>query len=233
MEETHFLQRIKTHIDRLMFSENVFINCPFDKEYSILLRALIFTVRVLGLTPILALNSTDCSRPRLEKIKGMLKNSKYGIHDISRMRTQDGNLARMNMPFELGFDFGLKEALCSELGQKEFLILESQKYDYQKALSDLAGHDIFAHNDEVYDLIKITRNWFVENGATTKRFSPNIIWSRFIDFCTDIYDIRGQQGFLTEDERNEMPINEIIENLNIWISKQNVSTLKPIEEQVD
>ena len=92
------------------FEKNVFINCPFDSEYLKLLRPLLFTVIYVGLHPRIALETADGGQARMKKILGLIRDSKYSIHDLSRMEsTQAGELYRMNMPFELGIDFGCRQ----------------------------------------------------------------------------------------------------------------------------
>ena len=53
------------------FSDNVFVNCPFDEEYLPLLRQLLFTIIYLGLKPRIALEELDSGAPRIQKIIGL------------------------------------------------------------------------------------------------------------------------------------------------------------------
>jgi len=85
------------------FEHNVFINCPFDREYYSLLRPLLFTITYLGFNPRIALESSDSGEMRIEKICALIKSSKYSIHDLSRLKAaKKGEFYRLNMPFELG-----------------------------------------------------------------------------------------------------------------------------------
>ena len=72
----------------MAFEENVFINCPFDQDFYPLLRPLRFTVIYLGLKPRIALESVDSGQPRIEKIVKLIAESKYAIHDISRIEAK-------------------------------------------------------------------------------------------------------------------------------------------------
>jgi hypothetical protein len=91
------------------FQKNVFVNCPFDAEYLPLLRPLLFTVIDLGFAPRIALESLDSGRPRIEKIISLVKESKFAIHDLSRLQaSKKGEYFRLNMPFELGIDVGCR-----------------------------------------------------------------------------------------------------------------------------
>jgi hypothetical protein len=92
------------------FDTNVFINCPFDNDYRQLLLAVIFTALYLGYKPRLSLERADSGENRIDKILDLIIESKFGIHDLSRIESQKGNEHfRMNMPFELGIDFGCKK----------------------------------------------------------------------------------------------------------------------------
>ena len=45
------------------------------------------------------------------------------------------------MPFELGIDYGCRVFRSGKSKGKRFLVLEAERYSYQKSLSDLAGAD--------------------------------------------------------------------------------------------
>lgn len=64
----------------------------------------------------------------------------------------------MNMPFELGIDYGSRTYNDDYRG-KQFLILETDRYRYMRALSDLRGVDIESHEDNAQVLIRRVRNW--------------------------------------------------------------------------
>ena len=128
------------------FDHNVFINCPFDADYLPLLRALLFTVIESGFEPRIASEQADSGIVRVDKIKELIQASRYSIHDISRMEPLgDGDLPRFNMPFELGLDLGCRDFGSGHLSTKRCLILERDRYRYQRVLSDIAGNDIQAH----------------------------------------------------------------------------------------
>ena len=91
----------------LSFEQNVFINCPFDDAYMPLLRPMVFCVYRVGLRPRIALERHDSAEARIEKIIELIQNSKYGIHDLSRIKADKaGEMFRLNMPLELGIDIG-------------------------------------------------------------------------------------------------------------------------------
>lgn len=211
----------------MSFDKNIFINCPFDNDYHSLLRPLLFTVIYLGFTPKIALERSDSGESRLIKICEFIADSKYSIHDLSRMKpSQKEKLSRHNMPFELGLDIGCRMFSNDILKDKRCLILEKkEKYRYMKALSDISGCDIKDHNDDPAKLVRQIRNWFVETVGIKKAPSATVIWYSFMDFTSDFYDKRIFEGFSDED-LNMMPIPEYIEFIKEWCSvKRYDSTL--------
>ncbi|OAV66966.1 hypothetical protein Barb4_02677 [Bacteroidales bacterium Barb4] len=103
------LRKIKDKKDMENFEKNIFINCPFDNDYYPLLRPVLFTVLYHGHIPRIATESFDSGNLRIEKIKVLINSSKYSIHDLSRIEAKKkGDIYRLNMPFELGLDFGCK-----------------------------------------------------------------------------------------------------------------------------
>jgi hypothetical protein len=86
----------------------VFINCPFDHQYQKKFRAIVFTPVYCGFEPRGALEVSDASQNRLDKIMKIMAECHYSIHDISRTQLSEG-LPRFNMPFELGIFVGAKK----------------------------------------------------------------------------------------------------------------------------
>ena len=171
------------------FEKNVFINCPFDDDYKPLLKVLIYVITKIGLIPRLALERNDSAEVRLIKIKDILEESKYSIHDLSRAKSlKEGEYYRLNMPFELGLDFGCKVYNTNEVYKnKKFLILEEERYSTQKALSDMAGADCKCHKGEELGLVNEVRSWFSENGIENLP-SPTHIWDDYNTFLTNLFE---------------------------------------------
>lgn len=198
------------------FEKNVFINCPFDDEYFSLLRPLLFTVVFLGFSPKIASERSDSGEARLNKICEFINDSKYSIHDISRIKSSDKDeLFRMNMPFELGIEYGCRHFSSSHLKEKRCLVLETEKYRFIEALSDLSGSDIKSHNDEPAAIVAAVRNWFIETVGLRNVKSPTVIWYQFNDFMADFYTKRESEGF-TDEDLNMMPVPEFIDFIREW-----------------
>jgi len=63
------------------------------------------------------------------------------------------------MPFELGLDMGARHWGRAELRQKVSLIFDTERFRYQKFLSDIAGQDIASHRGKPHVLIAELRHW--------------------------------------------------------------------------
>lgn len=205
------------------FESNVFINCPFDKEYKSLLRPLLFTVVYLGYTPRLASERLDSAENRVDKICELIYKSKYGIHDLSRLKANEvDEVYRLNMPFELGVDYGTREHGSREMKGKKYLILEEDPYEYKKALSDLSGVDIKNHNNEADEVVRAVRDWFYETAGFDDADYPKVIWNQFNDFTADLFEDRLDEDIPEEDVAEDierMPVSEYIDSVDEWVSE--------------
>ena len=105
------------------FDRSVFVNCPLDEDYDRILRAVRF-----GLIPRIATERGDAGEPRISKILDLIQSSRYSVHDLCRCQARDeGEYYRLNMPFELGLDFGCRRYGAGQLSTKVILVLEEQR----------------------------------------------------------------------------------------------------------
>lgn len=142
------------------YDDSVFINCPFDAEYQEIFRALVFTVHDCGFLARCALEVDDSGEARIAKINRIIRECRHGIHDISRTELDKANnLPRFNMPLELGLYLGAREFGTGRQKQKRSLILDVEKYRFQKFCSDISGQDIKAHEGSADKAIRAVRNW--------------------------------------------------------------------------
>ncbi len=104
----------------------------------------------------------DATQTRIDKLYGIVEQSRFGIHDLSRTELDTVNsLPRFNMPLELGLFLGAKRYGDEAQKKKRCLILDTEEYRYQKFISDLAGMDITAHQGDARNMVECTRNWLV------------------------------------------------------------------------
>lgn len=211
----------------MAFNSNVFINCPFDEEYLQLLRPTLFTVIYLGFTPKIALEGLDSGEPRIKKIISLIEDSKFSIHDLSRIRAERaGEFSRFNMPFELGVDVGCRMFKGARFSTKKFLILETENYRYQRALSDLSGSDIMPHHDKPREIVSVVRHWLAPE-AKLRPPGPSKVYGDFLDFMALNYKILRTHGFSKLDIER-LPAPELMDCVRAWIRSRGRDTVGPV-----
>lgn len=153
---------------------SVFLNCPFDKAFQPLFDAIVFSLLFCGFRVRSALEIRDSGELRLAKIVRLVEQCRFSIHDLSRVELdQESGLPRFNMPIELGIAIGMKYLGRASLRDHLLLVLDSERYRYQRFASDLAGVDIAAHHNRALRALSETRDFLAPNagrnlpGATT------------------------------------------------------------------
>lgn len=168
---------------RSSYNDNVFINCPFDKQYEPIFHAIIFAIFDCGFVPRCTLEEDDASQIRIEKIYSIINACRYSIHDISRTELDSkNNLPRFNMPLELGIFLSAKKFGSGKHNKKSCLILDKKAYRYQKFISDISGQDISAHNNSTKNAIRIVRDWLRGKSRRTTLPDGDVIWKRYQRF---------------------------------------------------
>lgn len=168
------------------YNENVFINCPFDSKYKPLFEAAVFAVYDCGFVARCALEEDDGSQVRVQKIYQIISECRLGIHDLSRIElSRSTRLPRFNMPLELGAFLGAKYFGRNQQRRKACLILDSEKYRYQKFISDIAGQDIQAHGNDPRQVVRIVRNWLRAYSQDSIP-SGGIIWNGYEAFKAEL-----------------------------------------------
>lgn len=149
------------------YERSVFVNCPLDEEYRYLFEAVVFAIQDCGYMVRCALEVANASEVRIDKITRIIGDCRFGLHDISRTDSDAGtNLPRFNMPLELGLFLGAKRFGRADQKSKSCLILDVERYRYQKFISDIAGQDIAAHGGDIRRAISVVRDWL--SSATPK-----------------------------------------------------------------
>ncbi len=199
------------------FESCVFINCPLDQDYEPILQAILFCVVYLDYSPRLSTERKDSGENRLEKIRKLIENSKYSIHDLSRsLATKKGEYFRLNMPFELGIDYGCRQYFGDGRENKKLLILEEKRYLYQATISDISGCDIEAHGGDFEKAVRKVRNWLVSEAGAAAVGASKILGA-YADFQKWNYKRQLAAGFSDEDIQ-DYPTKELLEAMNNWIA---------------
>lgn len=184
----------------MAYEDNVFINCPFDEDYARVFRALVFAVLDCGCIARCALEYDDGSEVRIDKIRRIIGDSKFGIHDISRTELdRESGLPRFNMPLELGMFLGAKYFGRGRDRLKACVIFDRERYRYQAFCSDIAGQDIRAHGGDERAVIRCVRD-------AVRTWRPNrqipggrVIFDRYLRFV-DTLPVLGAEMSLDPEE---------------------------------
>jgi hypothetical protein len=138
----------------------VFINRPFDGAFTPLLHAIVFTITSCGFVPRSAIESGSGAAPRMERIVRAIEGSRYSIHDFSRCQGEgDANLARFNMPLELGTAMAQRFGRARKGRSHDWLLLVPAGHDYQHFVSDLAGYDPTPYDGTVETVVPAVMAW--------------------------------------------------------------------------
>ena len=178
----------------------VFVNCPFDAQYSDFKWLILFAIRYFGGEPLIS-QTGDTSESRLERIVDLLRSSTVSIHDISLIRNNE-EYPRFNMPFELGVDLGLRAGLQTT-ETRPVCILVGEPYEYQKYISDLAGRDLKPHYYALESLAERLFEFFHSIGKAPgphQRISDTSytpLWDRYGEFKIE------QERYFRENNFND------------------------------
>lgn len=193
---------------------DVFINCPFDSEFQPLFNALFFVVVDCGFRVRCALEIDDASEVRVDKILKIISESKYGIHDISRTELDDDNdLPRFNMPLELGMFLGAKRFGGKAQKRKACLIVDNEKYRYQKFISDIAGQDIKAHENSPEKLICVVRDWLRSVSKRSTLPGGKLIFKRYSKFVLELPALCAE----VEIDPDELIFADYANMVSVWL----------------
>jgi hypothetical protein len=140
-------------------NRNVFINCPFDKEFAPCFGALVFTIMACGYVARCALEDRDGAKIRFTKLAKLIGECRYTIHDLSRVELNINDLPRFNMPFELGLVFGAEHFGTKAQREKSALIMVREQFVLSEYLSDLARSDPEAHENDPRKVVSIVSRY--------------------------------------------------------------------------
>lgn len=162
---------------------NVFINCAFDPAFQRIFDGIVFAVTRCGFRARCAQETDDASESRFIKIQKIVEECRYGIHDISRTQT-DGEppLPRFNMPLELGLFLGAKRFGDTEQKRKRVLILDTERYRFQRFISDIAGQDIHAHGNDPASAIGAVTDWLRTTSGRSTLPGGRRVAAEFLEF---------------------------------------------------
>ena len=176
-------------------NRNVFVNCPFDPAYKPLFYAIVFTVIRSGFQVRCALETDDAGENRFAKICGIVKECRYGVHDISRTEADgDPPLPRFNMPLELGLFLAAKQYGTGDQKKKRCVVFDRERYRYQRFISDIAGQDIKSHDGDETKLVVELAAWLRDQSRDPNVPGGRAIASELRTFMTRLPTICRTRG---------------------------------------
>jgi hypothetical protein len=203
------------------YSDNVFINCPFDAGYHSLFEAIIFTIIDCGFRPRCALEENNSGNVRILKIMKIIDESRYGIHDLSKADLDIGTgLARFNMPLELGLFLGAHRYASVKHYNKEkkLLIMDTERFRYPQFISDLGGYDIADHNLNAADMITKVRDFLANHARRISVAGGDFIANRFEEFLTELPNYCDTVRW----NRDKLQFAEFVSCVEFWVENNPV-----------
>ncbi len=114
------------------------------------------------------------------------------IHDLSRSRGEgDENVARLNMPLELGMAAAFRFERDNSDPSHRWLALVPEGFAYQSFVSDLAGFDPARHDGSVASIIREVSAWLrmQDDVLDPVPWAKNIL-QRFPSFRNELANLR-------------------------------------------
>lgn len=199
------------------YDRNIFINCPFDPRYTPILNAILFCIVFLEFNPRLATERIDSGETRIGKILELIEASRFGIHDLSRSKSAAAEeLARHNMPLELGLDLGCRHLGAEHHRRKVHLIMEEERYRHQAAISDLSNSDLAIHGGKPKRALAEVRN-FLAPHRSGRTPGPTEIWDKFSEFQAVLFLSLTGSGHSKADIK-ALPRAEYIAHIRDWMT---------------
>lgn len=201
----------------IKFADSVFINCPFDPDYWPLLEVIVFTVIACGFVPRSSLEEADGGDIRIAKIAKLIAQSRYGIHDLSRIELDADGFPRFNMPFELGIDWSMKHYGTPQQRQKKLLLLERDQHTLKRYLSDCGGQDPVHHGNSTEPLVRAVRRFLTTSSKRTNLPGELTISEQFRHFSDALPGLCTARGL---DPAN-LHFVDYVNFIPPWLAEQN------------
>lgn len=182
---------------------SVFINCPFDKDYLPIFDAVVFATVCCGFLPRCAIESGCTAVPRMDRITQAILASKYSIHDLCRCRGEgDANLARFNMPLELGVSMAQRFG-PNGVQAHDWLLLVPKGSEYVRFVSDLAGFDPKQHDGTLSTVVPAVMSWLATRPDAIKVPTPRAVLGALPSF-------QSARAALNDEWAGEPPWGDVV-----------------------
>jgi hypothetical protein len=172
-------------------AESVFINCPFDPSFRPAFDAIVVATICCGFGPRCAVESGSVAIPRIERIVEAMRESKYSIHDLSRCQGEgDANLARFNMPLELGMAMAERASRRRVKDRHDWLLLVPRNHPYGRFISGLAGYDPTEYDGTPAGVVPAVMAWLATRQDAVTCPTPSEVLAALPEFEVALADLR-------------------------------------------
>lgn len=130
------------------------------------------------------------------------------------------------MPFELGLDLGFRRAPDPATDDKQFLVMEATPYQLKRCLSDLAGMDVVAHQNDYLRVIKHTREFLTIEAQVVGLPGATRLADEYAVFLGWMTEAKLFEGH-TEHEATELPTGERLASMQSWMTLNRPSSFLP------
>jgi hypothetical protein len=121
--------------------------------------------------------------------------SKYSIHDLSRCQgAGDANLARFNMPLELGIAMARRYLARRAAERHDWLVMVPTGHEYGRFISDLAGFDPVTHDGSERGLVVAIMPWLATRVDAIDTLSPQQVLTGLPEFKRSLRTLRSTWG---------------------------------------
>lgn len=197
------------------YDDQVFVNCPFTPDYKPLFNAIVYAVQDCGFVPRCSIESGDSAETRIDKIFRLIADCRYAVHDISMTELDPvSGLPRFNMPLELGMFLGARRFGSEKHQRKSCLILDRERYRYQKFCSDIGGQDPQSHGADPSTAIKRVRNWLRGERPNARYPSGERMATRYAQFTSALPVICEAFGL----EPDDLLFNDFTTVVEAWLT---------------
>ncbi len=146
---------------------------------------MVFSTICCGFIPRCAIESGTASLSRMDRIVQAIHSSKYSIHDLSRCRGEcETNLARFNMPLELGMAITERFAEAQIKDQHDWLLLVPEGHLYKRFVSDLADYHPSVHDGTVGTVVPAVMAWLATRQDAVPCPAPQAVLDALPSFQT-------------------------------------------------
>jgi hypothetical protein len=131
----------------------------------------------------------------MARITRAIFESKYSVHDLSRCKGEgDANLARFNMPLELGIAMARRYLGKRIADRHDWLVLVPAGHQYAPYISDLAGFDPVAYDGTERSFVMALVAWLATRSDAVGTLSPRQVLKGLPRFSRAMRSLRKTWG---------------------------------------